>query len=188
MSRWLHIYLSMVSFVIVLFFAVTGLTLNHAEWFGGKPVVKKQTGKLNVNWVNNKDTTRVDKLNIVEFLRKTNKISGHVSEFRIDGPAVSVAFNGPGNSADVYINRNDGNYQITETSFGLIAVLNDLHKGRDTGKSWSVVIDITAILMSLISLTGIIMLCYMKKKRRTGFILLAAGVLIIYGIFHFLIK
>ena len=188
LSRWLHIYLSMVSFVIVLFFAVTGLTLNHAEWFGSKPVIKKQTGKLNVNWINNKDTTRVDKLNIVEFLRKTNKISGHVSEFRIDGPAISVAFNGPGNSADVYINRNDGNYQITETSFGLIAVLNDLHKGRDTGKSWSVVIDITAIFMSLISLTGIIMLCYMKKKRRTGFILLGAGVLIIYGIFHFLIK
>ncbi|RZK83430.1 MAG: peptidase, partial [Pedobacter sp.] len=27
-SRWLHIYLSMVSFAIVLFFSVTGLTLN----------------------------------------------------------------------------------------------------------------------------------------------------------------
>ena len=87
LSRWLHIYLSMVSFIIVLFFAVTGLTLNHAEWFGSKPVIKKQTGKLNINWINNKDTTKVDKLNIVEFLRKTNKISGHVSEFRIDGRA-----------------------------------------------------------------------------------------------------
>jgi hypothetical protein len=31
-ARWLHIYLSMISFVIILFFAVTGLTLNHADW------------------------------------------------------------------------------------------------------------------------------------------------------------
>jgi hypothetical protein len=28
-SRWLHLHLSMVSFAIVLFFAVNGLTLNH---------------------------------------------------------------------------------------------------------------------------------------------------------------
>ena len=32
-ARWLHIYLSMVSFAILFFFAVTGITLNHAEWF-----------------------------------------------------------------------------------------------------------------------------------------------------------
>ena len=34
--RWLHIYLSMASFAIVFFFAVTGLTLNHADKFAGR--------------------------------------------------------------------------------------------------------------------------------------------------------
>ena len=33
LSRWLHIYLSMVSFGVLFFFAVTGLTLNHTDWF-----------------------------------------------------------------------------------------------------------------------------------------------------------
>jgi uncharacterized protein len=33
LSRWLHIYLSMASFGILFFFAITGLTLNHVEWF-----------------------------------------------------------------------------------------------------------------------------------------------------------
>ncbi|RZL28742.1 MAG: peptidase, partial [Pedobacter sp.] len=47
LSRWLHIYLSMVSFAIVLFFSVTGLTLNHPTWFGGdKQVETKYKGKL----------------------------------------------------------------------------------------------------------------------------------------------
>ena len=32
-TRWLHIYLSMFSFAILFFFALTGLTLNHTEWF-----------------------------------------------------------------------------------------------------------------------------------------------------------
>ena len=33
--RWLHIYLSMFSLAVVLFFSVTGITLNHPDWFFG---------------------------------------------------------------------------------------------------------------------------------------------------------
>ena len=32
--RWLHIYVSMFGLAAVLFFSVTGLTLNHPDWFG----------------------------------------------------------------------------------------------------------------------------------------------------------
>ena len=34
-ARWLHIYLSMFGLAAVLFFSVTGLTLNHPDWFFG---------------------------------------------------------------------------------------------------------------------------------------------------------
>ena len=82
LSRWLHIYLSMVSFAIVLFFSVTGLTLNHPSWLGGdKQVNVKNKGQLNVKWVNNADTNKIAKLEIVEFLRKTYQVKGAVSEF-----------------------------------------------------------------------------------------------------------
>ena len=30
--RWLHVYVSMLSFRAILFFAITGITLNHPEW------------------------------------------------------------------------------------------------------------------------------------------------------------
>lgn len=30
--RWLHVYVSMLSFLTILFFAITGITLNHPEW------------------------------------------------------------------------------------------------------------------------------------------------------------
>jgi hypothetical protein len=188
LSRWLHIYLSMVSFIIVLFFAVTGFTLNHADWFGNKPLIKKHSGRMNLKWVKTKDTSAIDKLNIVEFLRKTNGITGKVSDFRIDDGDVSVSFNGPGYAADTYIDRNTGEYKITETRFGLVAILNDLHKGRDAGKSWGIVIDITAILMTMISLTGIIMLCFIKKKRFKGLLLFLLGLAILYTVYHFLVS
>ncbi len=187
-SRWLHIYLSMVSFAILLFFAVTGFTLNHADWFGNKPQIKKATGTLDVKWVNAKDTNLVAKLQIVEFLRKTNGIKGNVSDFRIDDGDVSVSFNGPGYAADTYINRDNGQYKLTETRFGLVAVLNDLHKGRDAGKGWSMVIDVTAIFMALVSLTGIVMICFMKKKRFNGLIFAVAGLVMVCVVYLLFVR
>ena len=52
--------------------------------------------------------------------------------FRIEDTDCSVAFKGPGYSADVLIVRATGRYELTESRMGLFAVLNDLHKGRDS--------------------------------------------------------
>ena len=58
-ARWLHIYLSMVSFAILFFFAVTGITLNHAEWFSGEAVTKQVKGKVRPEWVKPKDVAKL---------------------------------------------------------------------------------------------------------------------------------
>lgn len=180
-ARWLHIYLSMVSFVVVLFFAVTGLTLNHADWFGDQSITTDVKGKLTPAWINPTDTARIAKLDIVEYLRKTHGISGGVTDFRIDNRQCAVSFRGPGYAADATIDRPAGTYQLTETRMGLVAIMNDLHKGRDTGRSWSWVIDASAIFMTLISATGLILLLFLKKRRVNGLILAGVGAAICYA-------
>lgn len=180
-SRWLHIYLSMASFVIVLFFAVTGLTLNHADWFDDQSVEQEFKGKLTPAWVNPTDTAAINKLAVVEFLRNTHSIKGALSEFRIDDRECSVSFRGPGYTADAFVDRENGTYKLTEAQLGLVAVINDLHKGRDTGKGWSWVIDGSAIFMTLISATGLIILLFLRKRRLIGLVLALLGTLICYG-------
>ena len=174
-SRWLHVYLSMFSFLIVLFFAVTGITLNHAEWFDGKQVEKKLTGYVPVSWVRTNDTTQIKKLEIVELLRKKYGIKGYVSDFLIQDDQCSVSFKAPGYSADAFIKRKDGKLQLRELRMGMIAVMNDLHKGRDSGKGWSWLIDISAGFLTLVSLSGLVMLFFLKKKRLSGLLLLIIG-------------
>lgn len=184
LSRWLHIYLSMISFAIVLFFSVTGLTLNHPSWLGGdKQVNVKNKGQLNVKWVNNPDTNKIAKLEIVEFLRKTHQIKGAVSDFSIDDSEITVTLKGPAYSCDAFINRENGTYEVSEMKMGVVAVMNDLHKGRDSGKGWSWIIDISAVFLILISLSGLILLCFIKKKRVAGFITGFVGLLICYLIY-----
>ncbi|NID10594.1 PepSY-associated TM helix domain-containing protein [Fibrivirga algicola] len=179
-SRWLHIYLSMASFVIVLFFAVTGLTLNHADWFDDQAVEQEVEGKLTPAWVNPTDTAAINKLSVVEFLRNTHGIKGALSEFRIDDRECMVSFRGPGYTADAFVDRENGAYKLTESRLGLVAIMNDLHKGRDTGKSWSWVIDGSAIFMTLISASGLIILLFLRKRRVVGLIWAAIGAAICY--------
>ncbi len=187
-TRWLHIYISMISFAIVFFFAVTGLTLNHPDFFAGELKNSQEKGKLNTTWVTTKDSSAIDKLAIVEFLRKTHGIKAAMSEFRIDENQCSISFKGPGYAADAFINRETGEYDITLLRAGLIGVLNDLHKGRDSGSGWSVLIDISAILMTLVSLTGIILMLYIKRKRINGFILAFLGLILSLLVYFIWVK
>ena len=174
-SRWLHVYLSMVSFLVVLFFSVTGITLNHAAWFDGQQTETKRTGTVPAAWVNVPDTARIKKLEIVELLRSKYSLKGAVSDFEIQDDECSVSFKGPGYSADAFINRKDGTFELTELRQGLVAVLNDLHKGRDSGPGWSWVIDLSAGFLVLVSLSGLVMLFFLKNKRVQGLLVAVVG-------------
>ncbi|MDP4263504.1 MAG: PepSY-associated TM helix domain-containing protein [Bacteroidota bacterium] len=188
LARWLHIYLSMISFAIVFFFAVTGLTLNHADKFANQLHSIEEKGRLDSDWVRSPDTTKIAKLEIVEYLRKKSGITAALSDFRIDDAQIGVSFKGPGYAADAFINRATGEYDVTKTSAGFVGIINDLHKGRDTGKAWSVFIDIAAILMTLVSLTGMLLMLFIKRKRVKGLIVALVGLLISYIVYTVWIK
>jgi uncharacterized protein len=187
-ARWLHIYLSMISFAIVFFFAVTGLTLNHADKFADQLHSVQEKGKLNLTWVNNTDTLKIAKLEIVEYLRKNNGIKAAMSDFRIDDSQIGVSFKGPGYAADAFVNRQTGEYDLTKTSAGFVGIINDLHKGRDTGAGWAMFIDISAILLTLVSLSGMFLLLLIKRKRVSGLIVAACGLLLAYLVYMIWIK
>ena len=51
--RWLHIYVSLLGFTTLLFFAVTGITLNHPTWFGIEAQrTTEHKGEVNRAWLN----------------------------------------------------------------------------------------------------------------------------------------
>jgi uncharacterized protein len=184
-SRWLHIYLSMFSFIIVLFFSITGLTLNHADYFQKNTSITQNKGSIKKSWIDATDTLKIKKLEIVEFFRNTYKVKGAVTDFQIYDSEISLTFKAPGYAADAFINRSDASYSLMVTNQGLMGFFNDLHKGRDSGKAWLWIIDISAILMTIISLTGLILLLFIKKKRMAGIVILIAGFILTYIIYLF---
>lgn len=171
-SRWLHTYLSMVSFTILLFFAVTGITLNHQAAFTGEAKTKRFTGTFSAAWMKAPDAHKDE---LIAALRSSHHIRAALSDFRVDDDQVQISFKGPGYSADGFADRATGKYELLENRLGFVAIINDLHKGRDTGKAWSGVIDVSAALMTFVSLTGLVLIFFLHKRLRAGMIALAIG-------------
>jgi len=178
-ARWSHIYLSMVSFAILFFFAATGLTLNHQEWFAGQQRTVSYKGAVSTAWLGE----NVKQLEIVERLRQAHGIKAGLGDLRIDEGQVAVSFKGPGYTADAFIDRPTGSYEITETRMGWGAVVNDLHKGRDAGRVWGKLIDAAAVFMTAVSVTGLTLIFFLAKWRRSGLIILGAGAVVCYSLY-----
>lgn len=188
MVRWLHLYLSMFGFLTILFFSFTGITLNHPTWFGGEKNWTKSTqGSIDATWLTpSLSEDKIDRLKIAEEIREQQHLRGKVSEFRIEDEACWLTFKGPGYSADIELQRHSGKYDATIVEYGWVGKWNDLHKGRDSGFAWSVLIDASAIVMILSSLSGLGMLFFMKKKRSTGLIVTGVGALV-FAIFYWML-
>ncbi|MCC7064530.1 MAG: PepSY-associated TM helix domain-containing protein [Planctomycetes bacterium] len=178
--RWLHIYGSMFGLCATLLFAVTGLTLNHADWFeAGEPVVRTLEGTLATKDL----STHVDKLTIAENLREAHHLRGKVAEFAVEDDECIVVWKGPAYSADATIERATGKYRIEESRRPVMALLDDLHKGRDCGPVWAFVIDAAAVVLTLLSVTGLWLLLYLKKRLRSGLVVALVGTIVMVAAF-----
>ena len=177
----------MASFSILLFFAVTGITLNHQDKFVGEPKVARLTGTVDAARLSPASGATIDQGPIVDQLRRTHGIKAHMSDFRVDDDQVAVSFKGPGYAADAFIDRKTGAYDVTESRMGLVAVINDLHKGRDSGGAWSLIIDLSAALMVLVSLTGLILIFFLHKRLMLGLAVLGIGTVICAAVYLFLV-
>lgn len=175
--RWLHTYVSLLGFGTLIFFSATGITLNHAELFeSSAPVDRAVSGALSREWLApGDDDSAVDRLAVVETLRAEAGLRGRVIDFSIGDYELFVIFEGPAYTADVSVDRETGEYDALETRQGVIALLDDLHKGRSTGPVWSWVIDISAAVLLVAGLTGLWLLWFVRLRRVWGLALTGAG-------------
>lgn len=179
-SRVIHVYTSMVALLVVLFFAGTGILLNHPEWaFGSESTSSTVDGTFPfpTELVGDDGAAQgPDFLTISEYVRSEHGVIGEVAFFGSTGAEGSVAYRNPGYSADLFFSVDDGTYELEVVQQGWVAKLSDLHKGSESGSSWGLLIDATAVFLILIALTGLVMQVFLKKRRRSAFLTVGAGV------------
>lgn len=179
-ARLAHVYLSTATLLVILFFSVTGFLLNHPDWSSAKePVTQDLSGTLPDGWFKN---GQIDWLRVAEYMRHEHNVHGQVGDYWSDETTGQLNFTGPGYTADVFIDLPTGDYSLYTESQGLLAFINDLHKGHGTGQGWNWTIDATAIFLILISLSGLVLTLLLKKLRNKGLVTMIIGGLLSFVI------
>ncbi|SHH72699.1 PepSY-associated TM helix domain-containing protein [Ferrimonas marina] len=179
LARTIHIYSSMSLLLVMLFFAITGITLNRPDWFGAEGPERQQWEiEVPAFLLGQEDgSLRPDNQALVHYLRQQPGIRGLASSVDVytvveDGELLegeaSLDFKGPGYNASVYIDLLDRVAELETQDYGTIAWLNDLHKGRNTGEAWKWFIDFSALIMVLFIITGVIILLPKKRSVRSA--------------------
>ena len=177
-SRLVHVYASMVAFAVVLLFSFTGLMLNHPTWtLGDDPNTSMSTGALPIELY--QDDGALDDLTLSEVARDRLGARGEVTSFGEAGGSASIVYADPGYTADLVVDVDTSTYRFTSEQQGWVAMLSDFHTGTDTGGAWSWAIDAAAIFLIAVSLSGIVLQFFLRKRRRSAYVSAGVGGVIV---------
>ena len=175
--HWISAALSLIG---MLLFAITGFTLNHAGQIEAKPVVVSRKATLPPDLMallakGPEEGKRPLPVQLEPFLDKAvgADVAGREGEWSAD--EVYVALARPGGDAWVSIDRETGAVEHEKTTRGAVSLLNDLHKGRNSGKAWSWFIDIFAAACVIFTVTGLILLQFHARARPLTWPLVGLG-------------
>lgn len=182
LHQW-HWISAAVSLIGMLLFAITGFTLNHAGQIEAKPVVVSRKATLPPDLLallakGPEEGKRPLPVALEPFLDKAvgAEVAGREGEWSAD--EVYVALARPGGDAWVSIDRETGAVEHEKTTRGAISLLNDLHKGRNSGKAWSWFIDIFALACVIFTVTGLILLQFHARARPLTWPLVGLGLVV----------
>jgi uncharacterized protein len=187
-THLLHWISAAVCFAALLLFTITGITLNHASSIGASPRVTKHAAQA-------PETVRL----ALRGSEKPDALDPAIAkwleaEFQMDVARASVEWSqdelyvsapGPGRDAWVSIDRAGGAAKSEVTDRGWIAFFNDLHKGRNTGVTWTIFIDVIAAACLFFSLTGLILLQIQARQRKSTWPLVFGGAALVLAVMIF---
>jgi hypothetical protein len=172
--RWLHTYSAMLVLLLLLFFSITGITLNHPE-------LSSQWGKTSQQLHQELPEQLPDLLTLpeseqqaaiglyVDWLKQQHQLKGGYNlNFSPDDEVLEIDFKRPAGYASVVIDLAERKLELDTEFAGYLALANDLHKGRYAGSSWKWLIDITAVFCLLFALSGFYLLWRQPNRRDFG--------------------
>ncbi|MEO9274471.1 PepSY-associated TM helix domain-containing protein [Marinomonas sp. 5E14-1] len=170
--RWIHIYSAAPVLLLMLFFAITGLLLNHTYWSLGQTKesdfsLPLPTSLRSLDWSGESSTTA---LAVFHWLDESHQIRGVDLSFEwekeeqllllyLDGPQGRYA-------AEAYYE--DAVIEVYKRQLPFFEMLNNLHRGKHVSGLWILLSDFSALCMALFCISGCwLMIMNSLQRRRT---------------------
>jgi hypothetical protein len=167
-ARHVHAWLSAFAFLVLTFFAGTGLLLNNPNWFStpSKDINLQITVPPSVlTQARTLENPAPILLDAVRTLVKPQTLSGaYKSSDLVDGE-VDIRLIGAKGRTVMTIPLDTGLTNITVTPASRLDTLKNLHRGKKMGTLWKWVIDISAIVILILSFAGYALFFSLRKRK-----------------------
>jgi hypothetical protein len=182
LHQW-HWISSALCLVGMLLFAITGFTLNHAGQIEAQANTVHHSAVLPsalLKAVSGDDERKGVPLPaaVADWVSSTLDVdvTGRTGDWSSD--EIYLSMPRPGGDAWVSIDRETGKVESERSSRGVIAYLNDLHKGRHAGPAWGWFIDVFALACVIFASTGLLLLKMHAAQRGATWPLVIFGLVL----------
>jgi len=169
--RNFHLFSSLAAAMFLLFFALSGYAMNHRADLGLDDVEV-------ANWeekLPQKLLSPDSKAELLTWLQ-TKGARGDLLEYEQDEDTIYVSYKSAGQSFEAEIDRASRQTEISIQKAGFLETLGEIHRSPspdDVRSSWF--IDIMAVLMAVVSLSGILLFFRMATRKNKWALLYFAG-------------
>ncbi len=187
LARLVHAYLSAFAFLALIFFAATGLLLDHPDWLqGARPAEREASVRLNPAQLAAARVAPEPGRAYAEAVRRLTPLLGVYASAALEPGGALIHLEGARGVSDIDLDTASGVARVTLSPATPVTVLGELHRGRKSGQAWRWVIDVSAVLILALSLVGYVLFFFLRFRLRTSLLLTAASLLVLLAVFAFL--
>ena len=98
-----------------------------------------------------------------------------------------IRLDGVSGSTDATVDLNTGKAQVTIQKADPVTIVQDLHKGKNSGAAWKLLIDVSAVVILALSLVGYVLFFSLRFRLRMALILTGLSAAVLVGLFVFFV-
>lgn len=182
LHEW-HWISSALCLVGILFFSITGVTLNHSAQMEASPEVIQRKAilpdelRMAIAQEGNTSESALPAA-VRDWIARSMHVDvgARIGEWSED--EIYVSMPRAGGDAWLSIDRASGEIEYEKTDRGWISWFNDLHKGRNTGTAWAWFIDVFALACVVFSVSGFFLLQMHARQRPMTWPMVGLGLLL----------
>lgn len=183
-SRMLHAYMSAFAFIALSFFSLSGLLLNHPDWFKGRNDALDAHFSLSPAEMRQARQAAKPAQALSDIVAQHLALKGEFKDGEVIDGVAQIRFEGVSGKSDLAIDMASGKVDASIERATLVTMLHDLHRGKNSGAAWRWVIDLTAIIVLVLSVLGYVLFFSLRFRLTKSLVLTAASVATMGGIIY----